>query len=162
MPSPRVATPKDTAPGRLSHSPAAHLSETVPIPESKSLIFWPAFAKVGQGTSEFRSRPQVIRRPLADRARSLVPPADEPMWSLVKRQGGQAAGPSQQVLAEGQHPGEQETWSSLRRHSRTQRALEPVLPMPTTRTCLEGPSLEGDVGMGRGSSAVVSGHITCR
>lgn len=69
----------------------AHLSETVPIPDSSSLIFRPAFAtvtRVGQGASECGSRRQVISRPLADRARSSVLPEGGHMWGLVDRRGG--------------------------------------------------------------------------
>lgn len=90
--------PKDTNASKTQHwpppepgSPATHLSETVPIPESNSLIFWPVFATVTwveQDASELRSRLQVIRRPRADRARSLVPPGDGHPWGLVNRRGG--------------------------------------------------------------------------
>lgn len=75
---PRTSPSRDAAP--------AHLSETVPIPQSNSLIFWPAFAVVtlvGRGVSEPRSRLQVIKRPLADKARSSTPPEDGHGWGLV-------------------------------------------------------------------------------
>lgn len=61
----------------LRTQPAAHLSEMEPMAPSSSFTFRPVFAAVsavGRGISELRSRLQVIRRPLADRARSLVPP----------------------------------------------------------------------------------------
>lgn len=47
--------------------------------KSSSLIFCPAFAMAilaGTGASEFKSRLQMIRRPLEDRARSSVLPDD--------------------------------------------------------------------------------------
>ena len=46
---------------------------------SSSLIFWPLLATValpGHGASEVRARLQIMRRPPADRARSLAPPGE--------------------------------------------------------------------------------------
>jgi hypothetical protein len=74
-----MLTFKDRAQAVLVPDTAAHLSETSPMSKSSSLIFWPAFAMAilaGTGASEFKSRLQVIRRPLEDRARSSVLPDD--------------------------------------------------------------------------------------
>lgn len=64
----------------------AHLSETSPMPESSSLIFRSALAAVILvGPGAWGLRLQVIRRPLADRARSSVSPDNGHKWLAAAR-----------------------------------------------------------------------------
>ena len=60
----------------MPSSPTLYLSEVLPIPDSSSLILRPASAGVSPtSASSGLHKPQVMRRPLADKASSSDSPA---------------------------------------------------------------------------------------